>query len=307
MGSNRQERREGREGVQARKAAKREAARKKEEVAAEKRAQKKRTATLVKQTKSKLVTRTNLKDKKPSDKMQKHSNPKSVRKTMLITDKTEKTLQEWANNVGKVGATNTVPPKKCLTTVVFGCSKSGSGTLIAYNALEGEVYGLTPHYKGYKPEEGMRYFCEEPQLKSKPLFYTNGKPIYKVMVYPLTMESVNENIELFISHDSKIAIPNWIMIEEAKKMATVLVEDGKCSAIRIKYSSLIAKAVVRKLNGAEEEKMGTVGKGNVWRLVEGVIERPPIFSALEQQEVIDLISEVIYTFKNDQRIEVQAV
>lgn len=270
------------------------------------RAREGRTASLVKQTRSSAVTRTNLKDKNPSDETQEHLSPESVRKIVPITDKTEKTLQQWAGNVGKVGVTSIVPLQKRLITVVFGYDNR-SGTLISYNTLEEEVYGLTPHNKGYEPKEGERCFCEKPRLDLEPLFFAKDRPVYTTIVYPLITELVNENIELFISHDSEIAIPNWIMIEETKKMATILVEDGKCSAIRIRYSSLMAKAVVRKLNSAEEEKMGTMRKDNMWKLVEGVIERPLIFSALDQQEIVDIVSEVIYAFESDQQIEVRAV
>jgi len=270
------------------------------------RTRQKKTATIVKQTKSKPVTRTNLKDKNLSGKEQEHMSPESARKIVPITKGTEEALQEWTGNVGEVGVTNIAPTQKCLIAVVFGCDKR-SDTLIAYNALEEEVYGLTPHKDGHIPKKGVRCLCEKPRLELRPLFYTKDRSIYTTMVYPLVVEDFSEDIELLVSCDSKIAIPDWVVVERARKMATLLIEDNACSAIKIKYSSPIAKAVVRKLNDAEREKMGTIGRENEWKLRDGLIERPSVFSALDQQEIIDLISEVIYIFENDQQQKVEQV
>lgn len=274
--------------------------------------QRRTTATIVKKTTTASVIRNKLQvsrvDESPS-----HSNPKSVQKIIPITDETAKVLQRWTGNIGEVGTTNisTVQKKHPeLTTKIFSCMSVGDyNTLITYDAREEKVCGLTPHNKGYEPKEGIRYLCEKPWPEAEPLFHTprTKRPIYTTMVYPLVMKFANENIELLVSYDSAIAIPSWILMKETEKIATILIKDGGCSAIRINHFSFMAKSIVKKLNKMEEEKTGTKGKDNMWKLVEGIIERPPIFSALNQQEVIDLISEVIYTFENDQRQKVEQI
>ncbi len=270
------------------------------------------TAAIVKKTTTAPVMRKKLQvsrvDERPS-----HSSPKSVQKIIPITDETAKVLRKWTGNVGEVGTTNisTIQKKHPeLITEIFSCMSVGDyNTLITYDARKEKVFGLTPHNKGYKPKEGIRYLCEKPRPEAEPLFHTPGtkRPIYTTVVYPLVMKFANENIELLVSYDSEIAIPSWILMKETEKIATILIKDGGCSAVRINHFSFMAKSIVRKLNKMEEEKTGTKGKDNMWKLVEGIIERPPIFSALNQQEVIDLISEVIYTFENNRQIEVQAV
>lgn len=249
MSSNRQKRREGREGTQARKAEAREVARKAEEVAAEARAQRKRTVTLVKQTKSKAVTRTSL----------------------------------------KVSVTSIAPSQEYLITVVFG-RDNRSGTLIAYNALEEEVYGLTPHNKEHEPEVGIKYLCKRPRLDWKPLFYIKNRPVYTVKVYPLIVKQVNEKVISLTLDDPEAVITEELLSHATFGKDVVLyIENGECKYVWIKNSAYIGK-VQTVLGEAEKMEQGEIS--NSWQKKGGNLLKAPVY-AMNPGNAAQLVAQAI--------------
>lgn len=250
--------------------------------------QKKRVATLVKKTKSRVVTRTNLKNEKPLDKTQEHSTPESVRKIVPITNETAKALQRWAGDVGEVGVTSITPAQE-LTIVVFG-RDSSSGTLITYNAQGEEVYGLIPYNKGHKPRVGIKYLCRRPRLDWEPLFYIRDRPVYSVKVFPLIIKQINEKVVSLTLDDPGAVITEELLSHAAFEEDTILyIENNECKYVWVKNPAHIGKVETVL---SETEKMEQGGMSNPWQKEGRNLLKAPVY-AISPENAARLVAQAI--------------
>ncbi len=252
-----------------------------------------------KATKKKNLVRRK-RERKKSDFKTPHE--KSVKKSVTIvpvTNKTEAKIQKWTTDVGKVGSTNATNHPQHSNLIVAKFAKMQSGKKHSESgkkypermiAKVGDNCLLTPHRDGHIPEiETVQYLCEKPRNRQKPLFYIKSIPVFTTMVYPIVVENLGENMDLFVSCNPKFQIPNWVL-EGSKKMANLFIEDKNVSFIRV-HSEAVAKIIAKKLNGGEKDKMGTAKDDNVWSLKGDAIKRPRMMSVLTQQEIVDIIEE----------------
>lgn len=222
------------------------------------------------------------------------SSEKPKQKVVPVTEKTEEELLKWANNMSKVGATNTVTTRRHesprLIATVFSLMEYKQGhpsTLITFNALQEEVYGLTPHNKGHEPQEDIRYLCKEPLPEQKPLFYIKDRPVYTVRVYPVIVKNFSEKIISLETEDSEFAITEELLMQTGKDLI-LYTEDGESKYIWIRNPEYIG-SIEAVLQRAEKEDKGT---SNPWIKDEENLLRAPVY-ALRPAKAMEIIAQVI--------------